>query len=150
MTDIEDGSLPGGGQCSPERVFCAYRGILLRRLHCKCQPELRVGVQQRQRTRDELPALRNPRLLARVAPLREREDRERGGKREPHEGAEREQAEPTVATPRLLPCARHRPLGVVPALPAQDGASEHVVEDLPPPTVVRSKDAVTREGLNHG
>ena len=47
----------------------------------KARPELRIAVDQRQRARGELPARRDLRLLARVAPLRQREDRERGRQR---------------------------------------------------------------------
>ena len=36
-------------------------------------------------------------------------DRERGRERKPDERAEREEAEPAMASPRLLPCARRRP-----------------------------------------
>ena len=59
-------------------------------------------------------------------------------------------AEPAVPAPRFLARARDRALRVVPALPAEHGAGEHVVEDLPAPRLVRAQDAMVCERLDDG
>ena len=80
--------------------------------------ELRVAPQQRQRARDQLPALRDPRLLARVAPLGEREDGERGGgERKADERAEGEEAKPT------MPAACFVASALQPPVPPRGGSS---------------------------
>ncbi len=124
-------------------------GSKLGRLEGERDAELGIRVGDRQRARDELPALRDPRLLARVAPLREGEDGQRGRERETDQGTEREQPQPAMTAPSLGAGALDRSLGVVAAFPAEHGAGQDVVEDLPPPALVGAQDAVTRERGRH-
>ena len=144
-TDVHNVSLSGGGKRLTKGILGAKRRIDARRLHRERQPQLGVAVQQRQRTRHELTTLRDARLVARLAALREREHREPRGQCEPDERAEGQEREAAVPASRLFPGALDRSLGVVAALPAEHSSGQDVVEDLPPAALVGTQDAVARE-----
>ena len=146
MAGVDLPALPRGVERLPKGVLRTLRRLDAGRLEPKRDPELGVAVAHRERTRDELAARRRARLVARLAPLREREDRQPCRERQPDEGAEREEGEPAVPAPRLRPGQLDRPLGIVTTLPAEHCAREDVVEDLPAAALVGPQDAVPREG----
>ena len=148
MTDVDDRTLAGGRERIAQGVFRLRRRIDARRLDSERQRELRIATQLRQSAGDQLAALRDTRLIARVAALGEREDGERGGGGQRNERAEGEEAKPTMPSACFGAGALHAAPCLVAGLPAQDGSGQDVVEDLPPTRLVPAEDPMSRERLD--
>ena len=89
---VDHPSKAGKVERPPQRLLGAGRRIETRPLECQGHTELRICLERGKRACDQLTALRDTRLVARFAPLRERERREGGRSREAEERAEGEQA----------------------------------------------------------
>ena len=142
---VDHPSKAGNVERPPQRVLGAGRRIEPRPLECEGDTELRICLERGERACDQLTALRDTRLVARLAALRERERRERRRSREADERAEREQTEAPMPSPRLLSRQPNRTLRLVTRLPAEHRRGEDVVEDLPASSLVRAQDAVVGE-----
>ena len=142
MPGRDDGAHARPIEREPQRVLRPGGRLDPRGLERELDPELGVAVEHGERARDELPGPRRASLVARLAPLGEREDRERRHCREGDERAESEKREPPVAATRVGARARDGALGVVTALPPEHRTREDVVEDLPASRLVRPEDPV--------
>ena len=142
MPGRDDGAYARPIEREPQRVLRPGGRLDPRGLERELDPELGVAVEHGERARDELAAPRRASLVARLAPLGEREDRKRRHCREGDERAESEKREPPVAATRVGARARDGALGVVTALPPEHRTREDVVEDLPASRLVRPEDPV--------